>query len=103
MNIRLLHVVVVLSFAGLLPGCAVESKCGVDGCPGDAKITTNVQSQISQHPDLAGVNSISVKTLDHVVYLSGEVSAGLMSQTAYDIARTAPGVVRVENNIAVTH
>jgi osmotically-inducible protein OsmY len=92
----------VLLLAGLLPGCAAERKCGWGGCPGDAQITANVQTQLNRHPDLEGVNSINVQTLDHVVYLSGEVSAGLMRETAEAIARKTPGVTRVEDTIAVT-
>jgi osmotically-inducible protein OsmY len=92
----------VLSLAGLLPGCAAESKCGWGGCPGDAQITANLQTQLNRHPDLEGVNSINVQTLDHVVYLSGEVGSGLMRETAEAIARKTPGVTRVEDTIAVT-
>jgi hypothetical protein len=44
----------------------------------------------------------STRGLDHVVYLSGEVSAGLMRETAEAIARKTPGVTRVEDTIAVT-
>jgi|SRR5580658_6734179 osmotically-inducible protein OsmY len=94
---------IVLLLSGLLPGCATEAKCGLGGCPGDSQITENVQTQLDRHPDLEGVNSIDVQTLDHVVYLSGEVSDGLMKATAESIARTIPGVTRVENSIAVTH
>jgi osmotically-inducible protein OsmY len=91
----------VLSLAGLLPGCAADNKCGWGGCPGDAQITANLQSQLSRHPDLEGVNSIDVQTLDHVVYLSGEVSSGPMRATAEAIARKTPGVTRVEDTIVV--
>jgi osmotically-inducible protein OsmY len=52
---------------------------------------------------LQGISSIGVQTLDHVVYLSGEVSEGLMKETAGTIARKTPGVTRVENEISVTH
>jgi osmotically-inducible protein OsmY len=45
---------------------------------------------------------VSVQTLDRVVYLSGYVSAGEMRATAEDLARTAPGVSRVVDTIAVT-
>jgi osmotically-inducible protein OsmY len=93
----------ILILPGLLPGCAVERKCGVEGCPGDATITANVQALIDQHRDVGPPNSVHVQTLDHVVYLSGEVSQGLMKQTAEDVARQTPGVTRVVNNIAVTH
>jgi osmotically-inducible protein OsmY len=93
----------ILILPGLLPGCAVERKCGLDGCPGDAKITQNVQALINQHDDLGPPNIIQVQTLDHVVYLSGEVSEGNMRQAAEAVARTSSGVTRVVNNIAVTH
>jgi osmotically-inducible protein OsmY len=91
----------VLILSGLLLGCAVERKCEAGGCPGDAKITANVQLRINQHPDVGPPDSIHVLTLDQVVYLSGEVSQGLMKQTAEDVARQTPGVTRVVNNISV--
>lgn len=92
----------VLLLSGGLLGCAAERKCGSGGCPGDAEITADVQKRLNRHPDLEGVNSINVQTLDHVVYLSGEVSAGLMRETAEEIAKKTPGVTRVEDTIAVT-
>ena len=91
-----------LVLSGLLAGCAAERKCGEGGCPGDAQITADVRTQLNRHPDLEGVNSINVQTLDHVVYLSGEVSEGLMKETAETVARKTPGVARVENEIAVS-
>jgi hyperosmotically inducible periplasmic protein len=93
--------IIALALPGLLTGCAAESKCGLAGCPGDAQITANVQTQLNRHPDLEGVNSINVQTLDHVVYLTGDVSEGLMKETAEAVARKTPGVTRVENDIAV--
>jgi osmotically-inducible protein OsmY len=94
--------IVVLLLPGLFAGCVAETKCGRTGCTGDAQITTNVQTQLSRHSDLEGVSSINVQTLDHVVYLSGEVSDGLMSETAESIAEKTPGVARVVNSIAVS-
>jgi len=47
-------------------------------------------------------NSISVQTLNHVVYLNGLVSVGNMS-TAQSVAQGVKGVARVENKIAVSH
>jgi osmotically-inducible protein OsmY len=38
-----------------------------------------------------------------VVYLSGYVGAGEMRAAAEDVARTAPGVSKVVNTIAVAH
>jgi osmotically-inducible protein OsmY len=95
-----LHVILIL--AGALPGCATYEQCKSGGCSGDARITTNVQTLFQQHPDLGPPNLISVRTLDHVVYLSGEVSAREFSATAESIAHEVPGVTQVVNSIAVT-
>ena len=92
---------VALLLSGFLPGCAVERKCGLEGCPGDANITAKVQASIDQRPEI-GVK-VHVQTLDHVVYLSGFVSAGEMSDTAEEVARHTPGVTRVVNSLAVMH
>jgi osmotically-inducible protein OsmY len=93
--------VVVFLLSGFLPGCAVERKCGLEGCPGDTNITAKVQASIDQRPEI-GVR-VHVQTLDHVVYLNGFVSAGEMSDTAEEVARHTPGVTRVVNSIAVAH
>ena len=92
----------ILILPGLLPGCAAERKCEAGGCADDAKITANVQAQINQHPDVGPPGSVQVRTLDHVVYLSGDVSQGLMKQTAEDVARHTPGVTKIVNDIAIT-
>jgi osmotically-inducible protein OsmY len=93
----------VLLLLGLLPGCAIEAKCGFRGCPGDAAITAKVQAMINQHDDLGPPNQIYVQTQDHVVYLTGEVIEGNVSRTAEALALKSPGVARVVNNIAVEH
>jgi osmotically-inducible protein OsmY len=93
----------VLSLTALLPGCAVERKCGLEGCPGDAKITADVQAMIDKHTDVGPPNAVHVTTLDHVVYLSGEVSEGNMKETAEAVAKQNPGVTLVVNNIFVGH
>ena len=96
-----LHIGRCLLLSGFLPGCAVERKCGLEGCPGDAKIKANVQASITQHPEIGP--RVYVETIDHVVYLSGFVSAGEMSDAAEEVARHTPGVTRVVNSIAVVH
>jgi osmotically-inducible protein OsmY len=102
-NLKSSHALMfVLLLSAALSGCAAERKCGWGGCPGDAQITASVQTRLIRYPDLEGVNSINVQTLDHVVYLSGEVSSGLMKRTAEAIAQKTPGVARVEDSIAVT-
>jgi osmotically-inducible protein OsmY len=87
----------------LLAGCAEERQCGFRGCSADAAITANVQALIKQHSDLGPPDSIYVQTLNHVVYLSGQVSDGIMKQTAEALAKTSPGVTRVVNTISVEH
>ena len=94
---------VILILAGALPGCATYGKCESRECSGDAKVTTNVQRLLDQHSELGPPNSISVETRDHVVYLSGEVSASEFSASAESVAHGTRGVAKVVNSIAVTH
>jgi len=88
-----------------LSGCALYNtyeKCGVRGCPGDAKITAAVALQLSRCSSLEP-NVITVQTLDHVVYLYGVVSSGLEIGTAESIALQSPGVARVVNSIVISN
>jgi len=85
-----------------LTGCATYEKCGLEGCPGDAKITAKVQAALNQHADLGPPDSIRVQTLNHVVYLNGLVDDGLAKRSALAITKQVAGVKTVVNNIAVT-
>jgi len=85
-----------------LTGCATYEKCGLEGCPGDAKITAKVQAALNQHADLGPPDSIRVQTLNHVVYLNGLVDDGLAKRSAVTITKQVAGVTTVVNNIAVT-
>ena len=87
------------ALVGTLSGCATES--GGEKMS-DEKITANVQAMINQHPDVGPPDSVRVETRDHVVYLNGYVSTGLMKSTAEDLAQHTRGVTKVVNNIAVT-
>src|SRR5271170_1938873 len=81
-----------LLLSSAVSGCALYKtyeKCGLRGCPGDAKITADVVSQFQQHLDLEP-DAITVQTLDHVVYLYGVVSSGLEIGTAESIASQVP-------------
>jgi osmotically-inducible protein OsmY len=96
--------VLVLMLAGALPGCAVYhtyEKCGFSGCPGDAQITSEIQSQINHRPDLEPT-AITVQTLDRTVYLYGVVSSGLEISDTEAIARGVPGVRQVINSMAIS-
>ena len=91
----------VLIAIGLLSGCALHGtyeKCGISGCPGDAKITADVEAEFSHHLELEP-NAITVQTLDGVVYLYGLVTSSLEIGTAESIARKVPHVKRVVNSV----
>jgi osmotically-inducible protein OsmY len=88
--------------AAALAGCATYEKCGLEGCPGDAKVTAKVQALFDQHPELGPAGAIDVQTLDHVVYLNGLVSSGLERSMAVSLAQQAPGATRVVDSIAVS-
>jgi osmotically-inducible protein OsmY len=85
----------VFIVAGALNGCATTS-------PSDEKITANVQKMFDQHPDLGPPGAIEIQTEDHVVYLNGMVDDGLARETAESVARTAPGVAKVVDSVAVS-
>ena len=93
----------ILILAGALPGCATFGKCEPGECSGDAKITTNVQALLDQHPELGAPHSITVQTRARVVYLYGEVCAGLERETAESLAEETPGVARVVDSIFVSY
>jgi osmotically-inducible protein OsmY len=84
---------------GTLSACAAYRKCGFTGCPGDANITANVQAQFRQHPALEPPNLLHVQTLDHVVYLTGQVDTELERSMAESLALNVAGVKRVVNSI----
>lgn len=91
---------VAVILAGALAACATYRKCGFAGCPGDAKITNNVQTLLAQYPALQAPNLIRVQTADHVVYLYGEVNTELERSEAESVARAVPGVTRVVDSIS---
>jgi osmotically-inducible protein OsmY len=86
--------------ASALAGCAAYDKCGFQGCPGDAKLSAEVQALIAQHPALQPPNLIYVQTLDRVVYLSGMVDTSTERLLAESVAQAAPGVRHVIDSIA---
>jgi osmotically-inducible protein OsmY len=85
--------------AGSLSACAVYKKCGFAGCPGDADITANVKALFNQYPVLEPPNLIYVQTLDHVVYLTGQVNTDPERALAKSLALQVGGVTRVVNSI----
>jgi osmotically-inducible protein OsmY len=86
-----------------LAGCSVFQKfqeCGLLAeCPGDAKITAEVEKRLREHPATQLPNLIYVSTFNDVVYLSGDVDTRSAKDDADLIARETPGVAHVVNTI----
>ncbi len=95
--LRLLACALILT--GALSGCATYRKCGFAGCPDDAQITANIEALIRQHPAIEAPNSVRVSTIDHVVYLYGQVDTELQRATAESLAHQVAGVRRVVDSI----
>jgi len=74
-----------LTVATALSGVATAGTCRT--CGDDAQIEASIKTSFQKLPYLGWVH---VQTVKHVVYLSGEVSAGLMSRTAAEIAYATP-------------
>jgi osmotically-inducible protein OsmY len=96
---RLEVLTLALVLATALPACAAYRKCGFAGCPGDARITAEVRALVRQHPSLEAPNTVHVQTLDHVVYLDGQVDTEVERSLAESIARGVAGVRRVVNSM----
>jgi osmotically-inducible protein OsmY len=92
-------VICTVILAGSLCACAAYRKCGFAGCPGDANITANVRALFNQYPALEPPNLIYVQTLDHVVYLTGQVNTDAERILAKSVALQAVGVTQVVNSI----
>jgi osmotically-inducible protein OsmY len=86
-----------LTLATALSGVATAGTCAT--CGDDLQIEASIKTSFQNLPYL---DSVHVQTLKHVAYLSGEVSSGLMSRTAAEIANGTPNVERVVNTISVT-
>lgn len=99
-------VALLLVATQVLCGCAAYHayrKCGAAGCPGDAQITAEVRSLLSQHSELGPPNEVYVQTLDRVVYLSGQLATGQQRDTAEALARHAPGERGVVDTISLEY
>jgi osmotically-inducible protein OsmY len=94
---------VYIMLIGALGGCATIEKCGLDGCASDRQISAQVEAILNAHPELGPPGSISVETLNGVVYLDGLVPGGLEKHSVDSIVRQASGVKRVVNGISVEH
>jgi osmotically-inducible protein OsmY len=86
----------------LLPGCVGIGHCGFAECPVDAQVSAAVRARLNQYPALGPPNLIHVHTIEHVVYLNGEVGTGFQRDAAQAVISDVPGVTRIVNSIAVT-
>ena len=98
--------ILIITFAlmAAVPGCDAYTtvrRCGSEGCPADQQITTDIRALLSQRTALLAPNMVYVRTLDGVVYLSGQVATPLQRTEAEDVARQAAGVNRVVNTISL--
>jgi len=98
---QMLTVATVLTVA--LSACAEYRKCGVSGCAGDVKIASDVRMLIRQYPALEAPNSVRVQSIDHVVYLYGQVDTDLERSMAESVAHAVPGVIRVVDSISLSY
>lgn len=95
-----LTVVVVLLSVSVCAAYRDYRKCESGGCPDDARITTELKSQLDQRPDLRA--DVHVQTLDNVVYLSGQVTTDMQRDSAELMAHEVTGVRRIVDNLVAT-
>ena len=86
---------------GALGGCATIEKCGVEGCASDRKVTAKVEALLNAHPEFGPPGTITVETLNGVVYLDGELDDGLDREDVQSIVRRVAGVKKIVNNVSV--
>jgi len=91
----------VLLFLGGAFSASADDQASPVRVSSDETITAAIEQAIGQHPDLGGPNQIYVTTRNHVVYLSGIVDNGLVTENAEQTARQVPGVVRVVNTMSI--
>lgn len=84
-----------------LAGCTTFEKCGFQGCSADRNISAKVKDVLRQYPALEAPNSVRVQTLNHVVYLYGQVNNEVERSTAQQAALSVDGVDRVVNSISL--
>jgi osmotically-inducible protein OsmY len=90
-----------ISLGTALQGCAVYEKCGFHGCPGDGQLAADVQANFAQHPSIMPPNTVNIRCLDGVAYLSGLVDTDMQRQLAESVAAATPGVKKVVNSIGL--
>ena len=85
----------VLVLAAVIAGSAYAKADGED-----EKIRAEVQKQIDDQPLFRNYD-ISVRTVDHVVYLKGVVDTNFDRRQAEAIASAVPGVTKVKDQLVL--
>jgi osmotically-inducible protein OsmY len=93
--------VAALIVAAALPGCATIEKCGFEGCASDRKITAKVEAIVNAHPEFGPPGTITVQTLNGVVYLNGELADGVDREAVRSMIRRVAGVKKVVSSTVV--
>ena len=94
---------VVSVLAAGVTGCASDNHRGIESTQevvSDSWITTKVKSDLAVEKDVSAT-SISVKTVEGVVTLSGTASNQAEADKAMQVASKIKGVQSVVNNISV--
>jgi osmotically-inducible protein OsmY len=98
--------ILALALVGAVPGCDAYTtvrRCGSQGCAADQQITADIKALLSQHTALLPPSMVYVRTLDGVVYLSGQVMTPLQRTEAEDVVRQVAGVRQVINTLSVPY
>jgi osmotically-inducible protein OsmY len=98
--------ILAVALIGAVPGCDAYTtvrRCGSQGCAADQQITADIKALLSQHTELLPPSMVYVRTLDGVVYLSGQVMTPLQRTEAEDVVRQVAGVKSVVNMISLPY
>jgi osmotically-inducible protein OsmY len=93
--------ILVLLLSATLAGCTPELACSTADCSGDGKISAAVKTQLNKENALK-IDNIRVQTINHVVYLSGQVDTQRERFDAMSIAAHVAGVAKVVDNLGVS-
>lgn len=66
----------------------------------DVAITTRIKQRLIED-EIISVNDVSVKTIDGVVTLRGEIKNEAVAQRIMDVVRATKGVLNVENKMVL--
>ena len=99
MQSRGFAVVLAEILVAAVAGCASVGGCGFGGCTDDAKLTAAVWATLKIHPAAQPPNLIHVQTLNHVVFLRGQVDTDPERLSLEEAARRVAGVKCVEDLI----